>query len=127
MGRLLREVDDVGEPGAGPGAATGQPLARVDVRILAGVEVHRRVVRGVGDDLAVPVDTGTGRDQLADDDVLLETTQAVVLALDRGLGQHTRRLLERGGRQPRVGGERRLGDAHEHRSAVSGALALLDQ
>ena len=67
---------------------------------------------------------GPGRDQLADDDVLLETLEAVVLALDRGLGEHPGGLLERGRRQPRVGGQRRLGDPHELGTTLGRALAL---
>ena len=58
---------------------------------------------------------GAGRDQLADDDVLLQAQQRVGLGVDGRVGEHPGRLLERGRRQPRLGGERGLGDAHEHR------------
>jgi hypothetical protein len=44
-----------------------------------------------------------GRDQAADDDVLLEAAQVVDLAVDGRLGQHARRLLERRRRDERVG------------------------
>ena len=47
--------------------------------------------------------------------------------LDGGLGEHPGRLLERGGRQPRVGGQRRLGDAHELGTALGRRLALLHE
>src|SRR5262249_60201407 len=44
---------------------------------------------------AVHQRTRAGRDQAADDDVLLETVERVDLAVDRRLGEHARRLLER--------------------------------
>ena len=47
-------------------------------------------------------------------------------ALDGGLGEHPGRLLEGGGRQPRVGGQRGLGDAHQLGTALGGLAALLD-
>ena len=40
-----------------------------------------------------------GRDQLADDDVLLEADEVILGPVDGGLGEHPRRLLERGGGQ----------------------------
>src|SRR6185437_14096205 len=54
------------------------------------------------------------RNQPADDDVLLQATQLVLLAHDRGLGKHARRLLERSRRDERIGRQRRLGDAQQH-------------
>ena len=45
-------------------------------------------------DVAVPGETGAGRDQLADDHVLLQTHQRVGLAVDRRVGQHPGGLLE---------------------------------
>ena len=47
---------------------------------------------------------GSRRDQAADDDVLLEAVQAVHLAVDGGIGEDTRRFLERGGRDEGTGG-----------------------
>src|SRR6195256_1294967 len=44
--------------------------------------------------LLVVVEAGPGRDQLADDHVLLQATKPVDLARNRGFGQHPRRLLE---------------------------------
>ena len=70
---------------------------------------------------------GPGRDELADDDVLLEAHEAVGPALDRGLGEHPGGLLERRRRQPRVGGERRLRDSHELGTTLGRTLALLDE
>ena len=46
---------------------------------------------------------------------------------DRRFGEHPCGLLERRGRQPRVGGERGLGDAHELGATLGGLLALLDE
>src|SRR5512146_1419067 len=66
-------------------------------------------------DLPVLLETGRGRDQLPDDHVLLEPEQAVDLALDRGVREHLRRLLEGGGREERLRRERRLGDAEDER------------
>src|SRR5246127_1091612 len=55
-------------------------------------------------DVAVPVDSGPGREQLADDHVLLQTVELVAAAVDRRIGQRSRGLLERRRAQPRVGG-----------------------
>src|SRR5436190_17758898 len=55
------------------------------------------------------------RDQLPDDDVLLQAEQPVDLALDRGVGQHLRRLLEGGRRQEGLRRERGLRDAEDER------------
>ena len=48
------------------------------------------------------------------------------LGVDRRVGEHPGRLLEGGRRQPRLGGQRRLGDTHEHRAAGGGLAALGD-
>ena len=63
----------------------------------------------------VLLQTGRGRDQLADDHVLLQAEQPVDLALDRRVGQHLRRLLEGGGREERLGRERGLRDPEDQR------------
>src|SRR5262245_15715194 len=57
-------------------------LQRLEQR-LALDRLARHLVRRADLDRPVPLETGGGRDQLADDDVLLETEQAVDLALDR--------------------------------------------
>src|SRR3970040_354972 len=54
------------------------------------------------------------RDQPADDDVLLEAAQVVLLAADGGLRQHPGGLLERRRRDEAVGRERSLRDPEEH-------------
>ena len=64
-------------------------------------------------DPPVALQTGGSRDQLADDDVLLETVEAIDLALERRVGQNLRRLLEGGRREERVGVERGLRDAED--------------
>src|SRR3954452_594646 len=69
---------------------------------------------------------GPGRDQLADDDVLLEADQVVPGAVDRGLREHPGRLLEGGGREERRRVERRLGHAQQD-GLRRGGLAALGQ
>lgn len=85
---------------------------------------QRGLLGGLHRDVAVAVDTGTGRDQLADDHVFLQTVELIAAAVDRRIGQHASGLLERRRRQPRVGGQRRLRDAHQHRTAGRGLTAL---
>src|SRR5690606_10570359 len=79
----------------------------------ARVELRLGLLGRLDLDLGVPGKTGTGRDELTDDDVLLEAEERVATTAHRGLGEHARRLLEGGGRQPRVRRERRLRDAHQ--------------
>src|SRR4029079_8903481 len=66
--------------------------------------------RRVDLDLPVALQARRRRDQLPDDDVLLQPQQRVVLALDRRVGEHLRRLLERRGGEEGLRGERRLRD-----------------
>ena len=49
--------------------------------------------------------TRTGRDELADDDVLLQAEELVALAFNGSLCEHPGRLLEGGGREPAFGGQ----------------------
>src|SRR4029450_5440976 len=83
---------------------------------------------GLDLDRPVALEPGGGRDQLADDHVLLQAGQAVDLALERGVGEHLRRLLEGGGGEERVRPERRLRDAEddllELRQLAAGRLDL---
>src|ERR1700712_5635590 len=100
---------------------------RAVVLILVGRNRVRRgagLLGGLNLDVAVAGNTRTGRDQLADDDVLLETVEPVAAAVDRRIGQHASGLLERRRRQPRIRRERRLRDAHQHRTACGGLVAL---
>src|ERR1700686_2628208 len=63
--------------------------------------------------LLVVVEAGAGRDQLADDHVLLQTAQPVDLAGDRRLGQRPGRFLEGRRRQPARRVERGLDQAEQ--------------
>src|SRR5690625_3638964 len=74
--------------------------------------------------VAVPGQAGSGRDQLTEDDVLLQTQQGIGASAHRGLGEHLGGLLERGRRQPRVGGQRCLGDPHQFGTTGGGLAAL---
>ena len=68
--------------------------------------------------------TGTGRDQLTEDDVLLQTHQGVRAAVHGGLSEHASGFLEGGGRQPRVGSQGGLGDTHQFGTARGRLTAL---
>ena len=70
------------------------------------------------------VDMGPGRDELADDDVLFQPQQVVHLAGDSGLREHSRGLLEGGGRQEATGAEGGLGHSQEDRHRRRGLAAL---
>src|SRR5207253_55013 len=72
-------------------------------------------------------ETGARGDELADDDVLLEAQEPVLLAHDRGLGEDARRLLEGGGSEEARGRERRLRDAEQDRLRRRGLAARGDR
>src|SRR4051794_31003568 len=114
-----RQVE-VAEAVAAVGADLLQRREQCLPLVVAAVE---RAVGRTDVDAAVPPEAGGSRDQLADDHVLLQTEQAVDLALDRGVGQHLRRLLEGGGGEERLGRQRGLGDAEDQR-LVRRLLAL---
>src|SRR6266480_4230728 len=76
-------------------------------------------------DVVVPIDAGPRRDEVADDDVLLEPQQVVPRAADRRVGQHARGLLERRRRNERLRRQARLGDPQEQRLVGRGLAALL--
>src|SRR3978361_1565871 len=90
------------------------------VRVTLRLCLFGRLDRNV----AVLRKAGTRRDQLSDDDVFLQAHQRVGLALHGGLRENTRGLLERRGRQPRLGCEGRLGDTHDLLTRRSRLLAL---
>src|SRR5215210_2424271 len=92
-------------------------LEQADVVDAAGQRLRRLDL-----DRAVALEPGGGRDQLADDDVLLQAREAVDLALERRVGEHLGGLLEGGRRQERVRRQRRLGDAEDDLLGL-GALA----
>ena len=54
----------------------------------------RKLIHFLDFHVAITVHTGTGRDDLANDDVLLETDEVIFLAIDCGLGEHAGSLLE---------------------------------
>src|SRR5690606_35805185 len=128
-----RQVDHLGQAalarGLGAAGLVGarEPLGDALVAPVGRPVLHRPVVRRRRLDLVVDLHAGAGRDELADDDVLLQTVEVVGAALDGGLGEHPGRLLERRRRQPRVGGQRRLGDAHDHGTALGRDLGLLHE
>ena len=70
----------------------------------------------LGGDVAqlAQVTAGACRDESADDDVLLEAVERVVLAIDGGIGENARRFLERSRRDERVRLQRGLGDAEQN-------------
>src|SRR5436305_1481581 len=74
-------------------------------------------------EVVVEAHARAGRDDTAHDHVLLQTPQAVHLAADRRLGEHTGGLLEARGGDEAVRRERRLGDAQEQRPADGGGAA----
>src|SRR5690606_17657309 len=74
--------------------------------------------------LLTGIEARAGRNELTDDDVLLQATQVVDLAVDRGFGQDARRLLEGGRREERIRLERRLGDTEQHRHGRRRLTAL---
>src|SRR5262249_22776714 len=77
---------------------------------------RRRLVRR---DPHVPVilEARPRRNQPAHRHVLFQAAEVIHLARNRRFGEHARRLLERRGRDERVGRERRLRDAEQQRTA----------
>src|SRR5262245_3786321 len=59
-------------------------------------ERDRKRLRGLDRDLPVLLETRRRRDELPDDDVLLQAVQTIDLALDGRVREHLRGLLERG-------------------------------
>ena len=70
---------------------------------------------------------GSRRDQASDDDVLLQAAQGILLAGDRGFGEHPGGLLERSRRYEGLRGQGGLGDAEQHTLVVHWLLVLLDE
>jgi hypothetical protein len=132
VGELVREAGGVAavptEAEAVDVAVAGQPelggeLALVEQAHLLRARPRDRL-RRLDLEPAVAPQAGGGRDQLADDDVLLQAEQPVGLALERSVREDLGGLLERGGREERVGRERGLGDAEDD-LGVLGLLVLL--
>src|SRR5699024_10242363 len=91
------------------------------------VELRLRRLGRLDRDVAVAWHARPGRDELTEDDVLLEAEQRVTTTAHRGLREHARRLLEGRRRQPRLRRERRLRDAHELRTTGGRTPALGDR
>ena len=101
---------------AGQRLAVGEPELGREVVVVEQadlVDPAGQRLGGLDLDPAIALEPGRGRDQLADDHVLLEPVEAVDLALERRVGQHLGRLLEGGRRQERIGVQRRLGDPED--------------
>src|SRR5690606_17375426 len=105
-------------------AEAGQPLGRVVGQLvlhrgetpLAAEQFQRRHGGGTGQgglQRLVGIGSRAGRNQLAGDHVLRQTAREVRLGLAGGVGESRGRRLEGGCRQPRVRGQRRLGDTHQ--------------
>ena len=80
---------------------------------------------GFHHDVAVLGEAGTGGDEVAEDDVLLEAFEHIHLAESGGLGKDTGGVLEGGGGDEGLGLEGGLGDTQEDGLAVGGAAMLL--
>ena len=69
--------------------------------------------------IAVALHAGTRRQELADNDILLEAEQRIALALDGGVGEDSCGLLEGRCRKEGLGCEGGLCDTHEHGHTLS--------
>src|SRR5205085_12431025 len=76
-------------------------------------------------DLLIPIHARAGRNQVPDDDVLLEPKQIVLRATNRRVRQNSRGLLERRRRDERLRRQARLGDAEQQRLGRRRRLLLL--
>src|ERR1044071_2011390 len=92
-GELLRRSFESGRGRIGRG---GGSCLLGSLRLVLTLLFHDQVVamRRDGTDL-VHDSAGAGRDQAADDDVLLEAVERIRLAVDGSFGKDARRLLER--------------------------------
>src|SRR3954470_5420390 len=123
LGRVERRAEAL-EPLAVVEAELGRQvvaLEQADVVDPAGERLGRLDLDG-----AVALQARGRRDQLPDDHVLLQTREAVDLALERRVGEHLGGLLERGRRQERVRRQRRLRDAEDDLLGLGAFLALGD-
>ena len=68
--------------------------------------------------------TGSGRNQLTDDNVLLQTNQVILFTLDCGIGQNLCGFLEGCGRQEGICFNRRLGYTQQYRFEGSRHLTV---
>src|SRR5215469_15179976 len=77
-------------------------------------------------DVAVVLHAGSGGDEAADDNVLLEAAQVIDSSLDGSFGQHARGLLEGSGGDERIRRERSLRDTEEQRATGCRTSTFLD-
>src|SRR5690554_1093804 len=84
---------------------------------LAPRSTDRSIPAVGGNPQPVHARTGPGGDETADDHVLLQADQRVLLTLDSSLGKHAGRFLERSRRDERTSLQAGLGDPEQHRSA----------
>src|SRR4029079_14313072 len=109
---LLGRQVDLAVPGRL--AVASDKRVRIDGRLAEVLDVEPgSVLGGLDRDRAVLAQSGRGRDQLADDDVLLQADQVVGLALERRIGEHLGGLLERARREEALRRQRRLGDTED--------------
>src|ERR1700761_9851731 len=107
IGRFAHAGDEKGPPTGRPSTlSSGRRLLRRGQRGRLGGRfgLDGGLALALGEDERVALDgdladtvhlrAGAGRDEPADDDVLLEALELVDLAVDGGLGEHTRGLLE---------------------------------
>ena len=72
--------------------------------------------------LVVVREASAGRNQAANDNILLQAPQAIAGAAHGGLGQHAGGFLEGGCGNERFGRQRCLGNAQQHRIVLRGLL-----
>src|SRR4051812_14998237 len=117
VGERLTAAVAVAESEVAQVAVAGQAQLLCQLRLVEQAHLLRRRTRDrlgrLDLQAPVPAETGRRRDQLPDDDVLLQAEQAVGLALERRVREDLGGLLERGGRQEGVRRKRRLGDAED--------------
>src|SRR4051812_42567527 len=125
---LLQRGEVLVEGGAeaAQAVAVAEPELGGDLVLVEQADVvhgPRERLGGLDLDPPVALEARGGRDQLADDHVLLQAVEGVLLALERGVRQDLRRLLEGGGRQERVRVQRGLRDAEDDLLVLRGLAA----
>ena len=78
-------------------------------------------------DITVSLHAGSGRNQLADDNVLLRSDQRIDLSADRGIRQNPCRLLERSCRQERIRRKGRLCNTEDDALALCRCFAEINE
>src|SRR5699024_266305 len=98
----------------------------IEVRERGGTSKHvcLSVICWLNSNIGVAIQTGTGWDELTDDDIFIEAQQRISFAFHRSLCQHASGLLEGRSREPGVCCQRCLGDTHQLVTARSGTLTF---